>query len=377
MEKKVKKKRSIGFVAIILAMVFLLAGCSWTKTEGIGTENTGTENAASESKEAENAEAVSAESERIQAESGTAASETENETPIHILALKGPTAMGMVKMMRDNDRMETPDDTFELDAAPDVVSAKLIQGEVDIAAVPANLASILYHKTNGGVQVLAVNTLGVLYIVEEGNTVQSVADLKGKTIYASGKGATPEYALNYILEKNGLTPGVDVAIEWKSEHAECVAALAGDENGIAMLPQPFVTTAQEKKETLRTALDLTAEWNKIQEAEGTTSTLVTGVTVVRTAFARENPEAIAKFMEAYQASVSYVAENTNEAAKLIGEYDIVPETVAKKALPSCNIVCMTGHEMKEKLSGYLGVLKDQNPEAVGGEVPGDDFYYSE
>ena len=232
--------------------------------------------------------------------------------------------MGMVKMMSDNDSKESPADTFELAAAPDEVSAKLVQGEVDIAAVPANLASVLYNKTNGGVQVLAVNTLGVLYIVEDGDTVHSIADLKGRTIYAGGKGATPEYALNYILEKNGLVPGEDVTIEWKSEHAECVAALAEDADGIAMLPQPFVTTAQTKKETLRTALDLTEEWTKIQESEGTASTLVTGVTVVRTAFAKEHPEAVADFMEAYQASVSYVTENTDEAAKLIGDYDIVP-----------------------------------------------------
>ena len=342
----------MGFAAAILAMVLLFAGCGQTETK---------------------------------TESSTAASETEDETLVHVLALKGPTSMGMVKMMSDNDSKESPADTFELAAAPDEVSAKLVQGEVDIAAVPANLASVLYNKTNGGVQVLAVNTLGVLYIVEDGDTVHSIADLKGRTIYAGGKGATPEYALNYILEKNGLVPGEDVTIEWKSEHAEClaalmaecVAALAEDADGIAMLPQPFVTTAQTKKETLRTALDLTEEWNKIQESEGTAGTLVTGVTVVRTAFAKEHPEAVADFMEAYRASVSYVTENTDEAAKLIGDYDIVPEAVAKKALPACNIVCITGDEMKEKLSGYLGVLKDQNPEAVGGELPGDDFYYSE
>lgn len=359
----------MSFAAVILAMVLLFAGCGQTETK---MESSGTESAVSESTVSE-----SIVSESAQPGSSTAASETEDETPVHVLALKGPTAMGMVKMMSDNDSAESPADTFELAAAPDEVSAKLVQGEVDIAAVPANLASVIYNKTNGGVQVLAVNTLGVLYIVEDGDTVHSIADLKGRTIYASGKGATPEYALNYILEKNGLVPGEDVMIEWKSEHAECVAALAEDADGIAMLPQPFVTTAQAKKETLRTALDLTEEWNKIQESEGTASTLVTGVTVVRTAFAKEHPKAVAEFMEAYQASVSYVTENTDEAAKLIGDYDIVPEAVAKKALPACNIVCITGDEMKEKLSGYLGVLKDQNPEAVGGELPGDDFYYSE
>lgn len=301
------------------------------------------------------------------------------ETDVRVTALKGPTAMGMVELMNEAESGAVNGNAYDftIASAVDEVSPKLVKGETDIAAVPANLAAVLYNNTEGQVEVLAVNTLGVLYIVESGDSIGSVEDLRGKTIYASGKGATPEYALNYILTENGIDPEKDVTIEWKSEHAECVAALAEDADGIAMLPQPFVTTAQTKKETLRTALDLTEEWNKIQESEGTVSTLVTGVTVVRTAFAKEHPEAVADFMEAYQASVSYVTENTDEAAKLIGDYDIVPEAVAKKALPACNIVCITGDEMKEKLSGYLGVLKDQNPEAVGGELPGDDFYYSE
>lgn len=301
------------------------------------------------------------------------------ETDVRVTALKGPTAMGMVELMNEAESGAVNGNAYDftIASAVDEVSPKLVKGETDIAAVPANLAAVLYNNTEGQVEVLAVNTLGVLYIVESGDSIDSVEDLRGKTIYASGKGATPEYALNYILTENGIDPEKDVTIEWKSEHAECVAALAEDADGIAMLPQPFVTTAQTKKETLRTALDLTEEWNKIQESEGTVSTLVTGVTVVRTAFAKEHPEAVADFMEAYQASVSYVTENTDEAAKLIGDYDIVPEAVAKKALPACNIVCITGDEMKEKLSGYLGVLKDQNPEAVGGELPGDDFYYSE
>ena len=301
------------------------------------------------------------------------------ETDVRVTALKGPTAMGMVELMNEAESGAVKGNAYDftIASAVDEVSPKLVKGETDIAAVPANLAAVLYNNTEGQVEVLAVNTLGVLYIVESGDSIDSVEDLRGKTIYASGKGATPEYALNYILTENGIDPEKDVTIEWKSEHAECVAALAEDADGIAMLPQPFVTTAQTKKETLRTALDLTEEWNKIQESEGTASTLVTGVTVVRTAFAKEHPEAVADFMEAYQASVSYVTENTDEAAKLIGDYDIVPEAVAKKALPACNIVCITGDEMKEKLSGYLGVLKDQNPEAVGGELPGDDFYYSE
>ena len=296
---------------------------------------------------------------------------------VNVMALKGPTAMGMVKLMDDADsgNVDTENYSFEIAASADEVTPKLIQGETDIAAVPANLASVLYNKTEGQIQVLAVNTLGVLYIVENGDSIHSVSDLAGRTIYASGKGSTPEYALNFILEKNGLTPGTDVTIEWKSEHSECVSALAQDPEGIAMLPQPFVTTAQAKNPNLKVALDLTEEWDKVMENEETKSSLLTGVVIVRKEFAEENPEAVEDFMDRYADSVKYVNDNVEEAAKLVGNYDIVTEDVAVKAIPECNIVCITGEDMKEQLSGYLAVLKDANPESIGGELPGDDFYY--
>ncbi len=296
---------------------------------------------------------------------------------VNVMALKGPTAMGMVKLMDDADsgNVDTENYSFEIAASADEVTPKLIQGETDIAAVPANLASVLYNKTEGQIQVLAVNTLGVLYIVENGDSIHSVSDLAGRTIYASGKGSTPEYALNFILEKNGLTPGTNVTIEWKSEHSECVSALAQDPEGIAMLPQPFVTTAQAKNPNLKVALDLTEEWDKVMENEETKSSLLTGVVVVRKEFAEENPEAVEDFMDRYADSVKYVNDNVEEAAKLVGNYDIVTEDVAVKAIPECNIVCITGEDMKEQLSGYLAVLKDANPESIGGELPGDDFYY--
>lgn len=296
---------------------------------------------------------------------------------VNVMALKGPTAMGMVKLMDDADsgNVDTENYSFEIAASADEVTPKLIQGETDIAAVPANLASVLYNKTEGQIQVLAVNTLGVLYIVGNGDSIHSVSDLAGRTIYASGKGSTPEYALNFILEKNGLTPGTDVTIEWKSEHSECVSALAQDPEGIAMLPQPFVTTAQAKNPNLKVALDLTEEWDKVMENEETKSSLLTGVVVVRKEFAEENPEAVEDFMDRYADSVKYVNDNVEEAAKLVGNYDIVTEDVAVKAIPECNIVCITGEDMKEQLSGYLAVLKDANPESIGGELPGDDFYY--
>lgn len=288
---------------------------------------------------------------------------------VDIMALKGPTAMGLVEMMENSDY------NFSIVASVDEVSPKLLQGETDIAAIPANLASVLYNKTEGEIQVLAINTLGVLYIVENGETIQSAADLKGKTIYASGKGATPEYALNYILSSNGLNPETDVTIEWKSEHSECVAALASQENSVAMLPQPFVTTAQAKNSQIRTALDLTKEWDALQKDGEQKSSMITGVVVARKEFAEENPEEIQEFLKEYHTSVDYVNENVKDAAQLIEKYDIVPAAVAEKALPACNIVCIDGEEMKEKLSGYLEVLNAQNPQAVGGEIPENDFYY--
>ena len=299
------------------------------------------------------------------------------ENSVNILALKGPTAMGMVSLMNQADQGEVADENynFQIVASPDEVTPAIAQGTADIAAVPANLASVLYQKTDGSVQVLTINTLGVLYLVENGDQIQSISDLKGKTIYASGKGATPEYALNYILKENGLTPGEDVQIEWKSEHTECVAALAEHEDAIALLPQPFVTTAQSKNDSLRVALDLTEEWDNIQKKNGGNSSLVTGVTVVRTEFAQEHSEIVEDFMERYQESVTFANDHAEEAAKLIGNYDIIPEEIAKKALPECNIVYIDGAEMKEKLSGYLEVLKQENPQAVGGTLPTDEFYY--
>lgn len=289
-------------------------------------------------------------------------------------ALKGPTAMGMVKLM---DEQESNDSlNFTIAAAADELTPKLIQGELDIAAVPANLASVLYNNTEGKIQVLAVNTLGVLYIVESGNTVSSVEDLRGKTIYSSGKGSTPEYALTYMLSQNGIDPETDVTIEWKSEHSECVAALAAEENAIAMLPQPFVTTAQTKNENIRVALDLTEEWEKLSSQGDEKATLITGVVVARKEFAEQNTEAVDAFLSAYKESVEYVTSDINGAAALVGKYDIVPEAVAKKALPECNITFIAGDEMKAALSGYLQTLFDQNPKAIGGAMPGDDFYYA-
>ena len=294
--------------------------------------------------------------------------------PLRVGALKGPTAMGLVEMMeRRGPAASIYLWDFDLAGSADELTPKLIKGDLDIACVPANLAAVLYQKTEGQVVTLAVNTLGVLYIVENGGeTIRSIADLSGRTIVAAGKGSTPEFGFRYLLEQNGLDPDRDVSIDWKSEHAECVAALAAGTADIALLPQPFVTVAQGKLETLRVALDLTAEWDAL--AGG--SAMITGVAVARRELVEERPELVDVFLREYAISVDWVNENPAGAAELVAANGIIESpAVAEKALPKCNIVCLTGQEMYEKLSGYLRVLAEADPEAVGGELPRDDFYY--
>ena len=296
---------------------------------------------------------------------------------VRLGGLKGPTSMGMVKLFDDADNgLGQNAYTYTIAASANELTPQLVQGELDVLAVPANVAAILYNQTEGGVVLLAAGTLGVLYIVEKGGeTVTDIKSLAGKTIYATGKGATPEYALTYLLAQNGLELGRDVNVEWKSEPTEIVALMAEQDNAVAMLPQPFVTTAQAKNGQIRVALDLNREWESACEAAGQKARLITGVAVVRSEFADAHPEAVDAFLDHYRESVEYVNGNVPEAAKLVGGYDIVPEAVAAKALPACNITFVAGQDMKDQLSGYLEILFGQNAQAVGGSLPGDDFYY--
>ncbi|MBR6800331.1 MAG: ABC transporter substrate-binding protein [Eubacteriaceae bacterium] len=303
---------------------------------------------------------------------GCGAKKEEAPEAIRIGGLKGPTSMGMVKLLDDAaaGKSENTYDFVMASAAPEL-TPKLIKGELDILAVPANLGPTLYNNTDGEVQILAVNTLGVIYIVEAGGeTVKSIQDLKGQTIYATGKGQTPEYCLKYILKENGIDPDKDLTIEWKSEATESVATLQAEGKGIAMLPQPFVTVAQNTVEGLRIALSLTEEWDKLNNG----STMITGALVVRKEFAEKYPQTLASFLEEYAASTKWINENVEEGAALVEKFDIVKAPIAKKAIPYCNITCITGNDMVEPLNGYLGVLLNENPQAVGGSLPGDDLY---
>lgn len=295
------------------------------------------------------------------------------EGPVRIAGLKGPTTMGLVNLL-DMEQQGTAalDYDLQLYGTADEIVPGLIKGELDMAAIPANLAAALYQKTKGGIQVMAVNTLGVLYVVEKGDTVHSMADLAGRTILSTGKGATPEYLLRYLLEKNGLDPDKDVKIQYCSEATEVTAQMAAaQKDAIAVLPQPYVTAAGMKDPSLRVALDLTAEWDKVSDSQ-----LVTGVTVVRTQYAQEHPDVVEAFLQEYAQSVRTANTDLDRTAALCEQQGVVAKAaIAKKALPACNIVCRTGDEMQKDVSAYLSVLCAADPAAVGGKLPDEGFYW--
>jgi NitT/TauT family transport system substrate-binding protein len=297
-------------------------------------------------------------------------------TTIRVASLKGPTTMGLVHLMSEAEAGTASEDyRVTMYGSPDEVVPLVVQGEVDVALLPSNLAAVLYNRTLGDdsarVQVAAIAALGVLDVLEAGDTVHSIADLAGKTVYASGKGASPEYVLNHLLTSNGLDPATDLTIEYRSEHTEVAALLATTPGAIAMLPQPFETVVTTQHPDVRTALDLTDEWAKVSPG----SELVTGVVVVRTAFAEEHPDAVANFLTDYEASTRFTNEQPAEAAALVAAAGIVPTAaIAEAAIPSSHITYIDGTDLEGLLGGYLQVLFDADPASVGGSVPGDDFY---
>ena len=294
-------------------------------------------------------------------------------TVVRVGSMKGPTSMGLLFMMEADEAGETKNDyEFTMVTAADELLPLVVKGELDIALVPANVASVLYNKTQGGVTVIDINTLGVLYMVSGDTSLADVTDLKGKTIYLTGKGTTPDYTLQYILAKNGMTD--ECTLEYKSEATEVAATLAENPDAVGLLPQPFVTVACAQNEALSIIFSMDEEWKKAQGDEG--SSTVTGVTVVRNEFLKENEDAVKAFLEEHAESAKAINEDAAAGATLAVEAGIIAkEPIAQKAIPNCNIVCITGEEVKAKLSAYLQVLFDQSPEAVGGSLPGEEFYY--
>lgn len=293
---------------------------------------------------------------------------------VRVGSLKGPTSMGILFMMEKAEKGELDDNyEFRMATGADELLPLMVQGDLDIALVPANVAAVLYQRTDGGVAAIDVNTLGVLYIVTGSAEITTVADLSGKTIYLTGMGTTPEAVLRYVLKENGLSES-DYTLEFKSEATEVAAVLAEDSNAIGLLPQPFVTAAMMQNQELQEVLDLNEEWNKVQGESG--SGMVTGVTVVRKAFLEEHPEAVERFLKEHADSVAAINGDPDTGAALAVKAGIVAkEPIAKQAIPKCNIICLTGQEMKTSLSGYLEVLTGFDASMVGGQIPGDDFYY--
>ena len=377
------KKSVSAVIAALMAASAILAGC--------GSGNTGATVAETAAEPTAGAAAGSAASE-------TSAAATQPETPspgteaekvpatltgdtgdncqagVRVGSLKGPTSMGLVYLMDKAQKGETENHyEFTMTGAADELVGKIASGDLDIALIPANVASVLYTKTQKNVTVLDINTLGVLYVVASDDSITSVVDLKGKTVYMTGKGTTPEYVMNYLLKENGLAAG-DVDLQFKSEATEVASLLKENPDAIGVLPQPFATAACIQNEALKPVVDLTEAWNALNQDSG--SMLVTGVTIVRSDFLRENRAPIQMFLEDHKESAQYAVDHVDETAELVAAAGIVEKApIAKKALPYCNIVCMTGQEMKDALSGYLNVLYEQDAKSVGGQLPGDEFYY--
>ena len=316
--------------------------------------------------------------------SGCGAGQTPEDTPpkerplVKVATLKGPTGMGMAKLMEDDAAGTTTNDyVFELSGAPDEIVGKLTSGTVDVAALPSNLAAALYNKTGGKIQIAAINTLGVLYVLEQGDTVHQLMDLAGKTLAATGQGATPEYVLNYILEQNGLMPGKDVTTRYLTEHAELAALAVAGKEPLVMLPEPFVTTVLVKNPSYRIALDLNQEWTSANKMAGAEGDLVMGCLVVRTEFAQQNKDALDAFLQEYQASAAFVSDNTAEAAAMIAQQGILADAdLAEKAIANCSIVYLDGEQMKQNVGVYYDILFAADPKSVGGTLPDEAFYYS-
>lgn len=364
------RKTSLRFMAAaLLAAVVSISGCG---------ANTSETTAAVPAAEATTAAPETAAAETItESTAETTKANLNNvsdDTVVRVGSLKGPTSMGLVSLMEKAENGNTASNyEFTMVTAADELLGKVAGGDLDIALIPANVASVLYNRTQGGISVIDINTLGVLYVVSSDDSIRSISDLKGRTICLTGKGSTPDYVMNYLLSANGLSSD-DVTLEYKSEAAEVAAILKEQPDAVGMLPQPFVTVATTQNEDLKIVLDCTQEWDSLQGDSG--SRLITGTTIVRNGFLNEHKELVDQFLRDHLDSTDFANTNSEETAELIAKTGIIEKApVALKALPYCNIVCITGEDMKSALNGYLEVLFQQDPASVGGALPKDDFCY--
>ncbi len=371
MNRKKNKKTKALWLVLVMMCALLLAACGKAAEETAGSAGGETAVRTDDAADAVPGGATDTSAEEPTGETAVPAAE---QTAVRVGSLKGPTSIGLVRLMEESANGETQNQyEFTMETAADTLLARMAQGELDIALVPANVASVFYHKTEGGISVIDINTLGVIYMVSADASIKEVEDLRGKTVCLTGKGTTPDLALQYLLSAHGLSME-DVTLEYKSEATEVAALLAEDSEAVGLLPQPFVTAALKQNGSLAVVLDMTGQWNMVQGEGG--STLVTGVTIVRNEFLTEHEEAVLSFMADHKASAEYANTETAAAAELVAAQGIIEKApVAEAAIPYCNIVYIDGEEMKTALSGYLSVLEGQNAEFIGGSLPEDAFYY--
>lgn len=336
-------KKFLSIISVITVLTVLFTACNGNKPlKNTATENTTTEISSTE------------------------------KTNINIAVLKGPTGIGASKLMEMNENGETANKyNFTVATSPEQITAKLVSGELDIAFLPTNAVATLFNKTNGGVKLLGINTLGVLYILEKGNSVNTVSDLKGKTVLTSGKGTVAEFTLNYILKKNGIDPEKDIDIQYVSEHSEVSSKAIAGTADIVMLPEPFVTSVLLQDKDFKIKIDLTEEWKKTENTD-----LSMGAVAVRTQFLNNNKEAVADFYREYEESVKITVTDTEGASALTEKYGIMPAETAKQAIPNCNIVFIAGNEMKKSAEQFLKIVYSSDASLIGGKMPDEDFYYT-
>lgn len=293
---------------------------------------------------------------------------------VNVYVLSGPTGIGAMNLWAKSDAGATLDRYhFTMPGANDEVVAAISNGDADIACVATNLAATLYNKTGGGVSVLAVNTMGVLSMLTNGEEIASVAELSGRTVYAPGQGANPEYILRYVLRGNGVNPDNDVTIRFVGEGSELLTVWQTDPEAVIMAPQPAATSILMQNEGAIKVFDMTEEWNAVS---GGRSSLMMGCVIVRNEFLAEHPQAVQTFLTEYADSIQLAKEDVESTAELCEQYGLIPKAaLAAKAIPECGLTYVDGAEMQKQLSGYLQVMFDTDRKSVGGAMPGEDFYW--
>ena len=291
---------------------------------------------------------------------------------IAIGTLNGNTGVAAAWLMEQAE-LELPFDnySFQIATAPEQLTAALLSGQVQIAALPTNVAATLYNRSEGLIQMIAISAYGVLHVLENGDEIHSIADLRGRTIHTTGQAANPEFILNHVLEQNGLTPGLDVFVQFHQNEALATRMAAG-EIDLAMMPEPMVTSVLAQNETVRTALDMTVEWNRVGEG----SSLVMSSIVARRDFTETHPEAVLRFLDLFRQSIEETVANPAEVAQLIAKFEIIPSPlIAERAIPGCNLTFIAGADMEPTIRGYFQVLYHASPDAIGGAIPDAAFYF--